>query len=332
MGVVYSHDKFQSEAGTVWTVPESEGTYPSFQADATEDEKKKEISKFIEREKGIKTVEVVEDLLKGLFLEAIDEDYVVELKEGMREYDGRRLRELLHHLRKYGKMDDTVHDAIMKRFEEAPNMDLPIDKYFAKQEECRRLVADTDNPVTDAAMVMQFTQHLGRIAELSKKVVKFRKKSADDRKWDGAKTYFRDAIEDLEDENKALGIEPDLQANAAMQTRRADAEQKARDDIAAKMSGSFNALASAAVAKSETIDSNAASIAQLTKAIYELTETNKQLVNQLTGAPRNPPVPVTPTAYQAPPPGYEPTPATQTSHMVNTAGVACPAKLQPSGR
>ena len=210
LGVVYSDEKFQGEAGTVWTVPESEGTYPTFPDDATADDKKKEISKFIEREKGIKTVEVVEDLLKGLFLEAIDEDYVIELKEGMREYDGRRLRELLQHLCKYGKMDDLVHNSIMERFEEAPNMDLPIDKYFAKQEECRRLVADTDNPITDAAMVMQFTQHLGRIAELSKKVVKFRKRSSDSRKWLDAKIYFREAVEDLEDENKALGIEPDL--------------------------------------------------------------------------------------------------------------------------
>ena len=79
----------------VWTVQESEGTYPTFPDDATEDDKKKEISNFIEREKGIKTVEVVKDLLKGLFLDAIDEDYVIELKEGMREYDGCRLRQLL---------------------------------------------------------------------------------------------------------------------------------------------------------------------------------------------------------------------------------------------
>ena len=237
-------------------------------------------------------------------------------------------------------MDDIVHKSIMDRFEEAPNMDLPIDKYFAKQEECRRMVADTDNPITDAGMVMQITQHLGRIAELSKKVVKFRKRPADTRKWPDAKVYFREAVEDLEDENKALGLEPDLQANAAISTRQAEAEQKARDDIAAKMSSSFDALASAAVAKAETIDSNAASIAQLTKAIYELTETNKKLVNQLAGALKNPQAPtITPTT-QAPPPGYTPiaptapvsAPAAQTGHVLNTAGVACPAKLQPTGR
>ena len=57
------------------------------------------------------------------------------------------------------------------------------------------------------------------------------------------------------------------------------------------MSGSFDALASAAVAKSATIDSNAATIAALGKANAKLTETNKRLVAQLTAAklPFSPP-------------------------------------------
>ena len=38
-----------------------------------------------------------------MFIEAIDEDYVVELKEGLREYDGRTLLELLNHVKKYAK-------------------------------------------------------------------------------------------------------------------------------------------------------------------------------------------------------------------------------------
>ena len=327
LGTVYSDAKFQADAGTTWEVPETEGAYPTFAGNASEAEKKKVISEFIEREKGIRTVEVVEELLKGLFLDAIDEDYVIELKEGVREYDGRTLRELLQHLRKYAKMDDDVHLSIMNRFREAPDLELPVDKYFAKQEDCRRLVADTENPITDAAMVMQINQHLGKIPGLSKKVVKFKKKPVDERKWKDAKTFYREAIEDLEDENKALGEEPELQANAAV-----EAEQKAKDEIAGKMSESFDALASAAVAKATTIDNHADSIAKLTAAVAELTATNKRLVDQLTAA-----LAKSPPTYTAPPPGIPaitpaPAPAAQTSHMVNTSGVACPVVLQRSGR
>ena len=35
-------------------------------------------------------------------------------------------------------------------------MDLPIDKYYAKQEESRKLLSDTENPITDAAMVARY--------------------------------------------------------------------------------------------------------------------------------------------------------------------------------
>jgi hypothetical protein len=76
---VYSPEKFLKEAGAEWEVPELEGAYPLFATDAIEEEKKREISQFIEREKGIKIVEEVEELLKGMFIEAINKDYVVEL-------------------------------------------------------------------------------------------------------------------------------------------------------------------------------------------------------------------------------------------------------------
>ena len=129
------------------------------------------------RKKGIKTVEATEEFLKGMFIDAIDEDYVVELKEGLHEYDGRTLRELLDHVHKYAKMDDEVHRHIMNNFQQPPNMDLPIDKYFAKQEECRQLVADNKNPITDAAMVLQLTQHMGKVAPPDKENSKIQKES-----------------------------------------------------------------------------------------------------------------------------------------------------------
>ena len=77
-----------------------------------------------------------------MFTEAINEDFVVKLKEGLCEYDGRTLRKFLDHVNKYAKMDDKVHRHIMLNFKKPPNMDLPINTYFAKQEECQKLVAD----------------------------------------------------------------------------------------------------------------------------------------------------------------------------------------------
>lgn len=333
LGLVYSNAKYQAEAGHPWTVPASQGTYPTFATGASDQDKKRTISTFIQTEKGIETVKTVEELLKNMFLGCIDEDYVVELKDGLREYDGRTLHELLAHMKKYGKMDDAVQCKIMDTFREAPDLDLPIDKYFAKQEDCQKLVADTDNPITEAGMVLQLTQHLGKYASLSKKTVRFKKKpDPADRTWAKGKQYFRECIEELEDVNKAVGIEPNLQANAAV-TKTEQIEDKVRSEMADQLNGSFNALASAAVAKSETIDSNAASIASLTNAIAQLTTTNKNLTDQLAAAlalcarpTANAPAPTIPTAV-TPPPGF-PVETPKTLHIINTAGVACPAVLQ----
>ena len=324
LGVVYSDAKYLAEAGHAWTVPASQGTYPTFPTGATDQEKKAIISKFIQDEKGIKTVEQVEELLKNMFVAAIDEDYIVELKQGLSEYDGRTLRELLAHYKKYGKMDDTVHSKIMETFREAPDLDVPIDKYFAKQEECQKLVVDTDNPINDAAMVLQLTQHLGKNASLSKLTVRFKKKASAERTWAKGKKYFRDCIEELEDITKEAGMEPSLQANSAV-VKEEEIEDKVRQEIADKMSGSFDALASAAVAKSETLDNNATTIASLTKSLAQVIETNKQLSAQLKSAlalcsPASKPGKV------APPPGF-PSEPLQTLHILNTAGVACPARL-----
>ena len=222
-------------------------------------------------------------------------------------------------------------------------MDLPIDKYFAKQRECQVQIADSDNLISDAAMVKQLAKHLEKIPGLGRKVIKFEKRDANERTWATAKKHFRDAINDLGNENKAYGAEPGLQANTAVLAKantatlasqqQAEAEQKVQGEIANKMSGSFEALTSAAVVKDETIDHNAATIVSLTKSVAELTATNKRLVTQLAEALSN-----TVRGPNRPPPGI-PTPSTasattssQTTHIVNTAGVACPAVLQPSGR
>ena len=134
-------------------------------------------------------------------------------------------------------------------------------------------------------------------------------------------------------------MEAGLQANAAVTAsqQQAEAEQKAHDDIANQISGPFNALANTVVAKAETLDANAAAIVSLTTKVAKLTTTNKRLVAQLAEALNN-----TVRGPNRPPPGItapssaslasSATTLPQTTHIVNTAGVACPVVLQPSGR
>ena len=135
-------------------------------------------------------------------------------------------------------------------------------------------------------MVKHLTNHLGKIAGLGRKVIKFKRRDPAQRTWAEAKKYFRGAIEGLEDEKRGYGIEAGLEAIAAVAAsqQQAEAEQKAREDIANQMSGPFNALANATIAKAETLDTNASAIKSLTESVAKLTATNKRLVAQLAEA------------------------------------------------
>ena len=107
LGVVLEDAVYQAETGVAWNVPASQVAYPVFNQRATKTQKKTAISEFIQDKTDIKKVSVVEELLKNMFIECIDESYIMELRQGIREYDGVTLRDILHHVfANYGKMDD----------------------------------------------------------------------------------------------------------------------------------------------------------------------------------------------------------------------------------
>ena len=91
------------------------------------------------------------------------------------------------------------------------------------------------------------------------------------------------------------------------------------------MRDSFSALAASAVAKSNTLDANATTIASLTKSIAQLTAANEKLVAALELAQRQ-------GKATPPPPGFQ-NDANMTGHALNSLGQSCPTKKwKPDGR
>ena len=162
----------------------------------------------------------------------------------------------------------------------------------------------------------------------TKATVKFNREKDEDQTWKKAKAWFRKVATDHSEIEKYSGVSGDLLANAAVIKQ--NAAQEARDEITSGMEHSFGQLAQAAVAKAETIDANAATISALTKALAEmtaacklLTTTNGTLVTALAKCGGK-------TATN-PPPGFSQAGA-DTSHALNSAGVACPTKKNRSGK
>ena len=88
-------------------------------------------------------MEVAKELLKGQFIDAIDEYYIKELRQGYSKYDNCKLFELLKHVKtKDAALDGHVLRGIKAVFEEPPALAVPIDVYFEKQKECQRQAKD----------------------------------------------------------------------------------------------------------------------------------------------------------------------------------------------
>ena len=134
---------------------------------------------------------------------------------------------------------------------------------------------------------------------------------------------MRLALRELKDKIKLEGGDTSYQANAAIKRAAGlpnNARDEARDNIAGQMRESFGALAQAAVAKSDTLDANATTIAFLTKEITVLTETDRQRVAALAAKSNSTP------AIRSPA-GFTP-PASQdlTGHFNNATGQSYPTK------
>ena len=123
LALVIGDDEFLKETGKGWIAPVTQGAFPTIAANASTINKKKTIFKFIQDETNILIVEVAEELLKGQFIDAIDECYIKELRQGYSEYDNHTLFELLEHVKtKYAALDDHVPRGIKAVFEEPPDL------------------------------------------------------------------------------------------------------------------------------------------------------------------------------------------------------------------
>ena len=83
------------------------------------------------------------------------------MKQGTHKWNACTLLDLLTHIHtNYAAMNGLGYNTIMIRFAEPPNMDLLVDTYFMKQDKCQILASDSDNHISDTAMVLQLTTHM----------------------------------------------------------------------------------------------------------------------------------------------------------------------------
>ena len=186
----------------------------------------------------------------------------------------------------YARIDDTLILKNRKEFEEAPDLLLPLDVYFKKQEDCQKLAADGEVPISETDMVLKLQTHVGSTGMINAKYATWKKKSLTNRRWKEGKKYFRAALKDVSEIIRLTTSESGLTANSTV--KKDNIEEKVREEIVEKFGESFDTLTLVATVKSDKIDDLAESMSDITKAKIALTNanidpaaTNKKLTTQL---------------------------------------------------
>ena len=122
---------------------------------------------------------------------------------------------------------------------------------------------------------------MGNSRTLTKKKVKFDKKPKPERMWANGKKFYRDALEDLEEAAKCAGSEEFLTNSTVAAKNRETVEDEVRNEMAAKMGNSFDALAMAAEASKAAYEVQARTISTLTATNAELAATSKKLMDNI---------------------------------------------------
>ena len=177
-------------------------------------------------------------------------------------------------------MDDPVINRNMERFNEPPDMDLSIDNYFSKQEECQEIAEDTDVKITDKMMVQKLTTHMGKTGLIGSDTYKFKQQQQSaDRTWKKANKWYRNALAKLKSINEKADLQTAFTANNV--TLKTKAEEHVKVNISWKLGESFDALAMVVTAKAENHDSQAGAIATLTATNATLVTTNATLTAEI---------------------------------------------------
>jgi hypothetical protein len=120
-------------------------------------------------------MDAVQELLKNQVIKAVVKNYIPELNQEIQDWNDHTFLNLLTRVRpNYAIMDKIVYNNIMKSFVEPPAIDLPIEKYFITQEECRLLASDSANPITNPEMVLQLTPHMSATGIINISITKFK--------------------------------------------------------------------------------------------------------------------------------------------------------------
>ena len=201
----------------------------------------------------------MDDALKAMIVDTIDETYLNELRNKYTGYLGVSTRDLIDHLLdRYGKITPADIADCKNRMNDAIDSTQPIDIYFRKIDDCVQYAADGQVAFTPDQIVQTGYHAISTTGYYNDACKEWRKKASIEKTWLNFKRFFAAEYHDLKEQQKVNTSQDNFHgANAAY-------------DI----SMALDNLALAATSDRDLV-------MQLTMNIQELTANNKTLTEQL---------------------------------------------------
>lgn len=209
IGLVMNDILYATLSITPYIHPVNPGQLPILAGTAAQ--RDEQLRNFEERQRVYNNHNNMDDALKGLIIDAINDPYICELRNKYTGYLGVTTRDLLDHLLdRYGKITPADIETCKKRMNEPIDISQPIDVYFHKVDDCIQYAADGKVAFTPE-QIMQTTYHAISTAGMYNDACReWRKKPTAEKTWDNFKTFIAAEYHDLKELQRHGGGTPNF--------------------------------------------------------------------------------------------------------------------------
>jgi hypothetical protein len=262
IGLIMRPALYATISDTPYAAPADPGALPDIPANATTPQREIIRANHKEQQRLHENNGNMDDAIKSMIVEAVDETYLSELHNKFTAFLGVTTRDMLDHLLdRHGKISAADLDATKKLFDSAIDSTQPIAVYFKKIDDALSFAADANTPWTPAQVLQTAYHAVSSTGSYIEPCKRWRGRNAADRTWPAFKTFFADEYHDLREQQRINTTQAGFHnANSAVQT---DGIETALDNLA----------------MATTSDQGV--VAQMAAANTILTATNKTLADQL---------------------------------------------------
>jgi hypothetical protein len=217
VGLVMTPILYATLSNTAYNNPIDPGPTPNHPVGASQAARETQRLNHTEERRIFDNHQNMDDALKALIVDTVDETYLNELRNKYTGYLGVSTRDLVDHLLdRYGKITPADIAECKSRMNDPIDPTQPIDQYFRKIDDCVQYAADGQVAFTPDQILQTSYHAVSTSGHYNDACKEWRRKAAIDKTWHNFKRFFAAEYHDLKEQQKVNTSQSNFHgANAA---------------------------------------------------------------------------------------------------------------------